>query len=28
LSDVDLAQDCPPPLKPMLRVELYFGCSV
>jgi hypothetical protein len=22
------AQDCPAPLKPMLRVELYFGPNV
>ena len=28
LSDVAFAQDCPAPLKPMRRVELYFGRSV
>src|SRR3954454_3712231 len=28
LAGSAFAQDCPAPLKPMLRVELYFGRSV
>jgi hypothetical protein len=28
LTGPAFAQDCPAPLKPMLRVEMYFGRSV